>query len=169
MDESVWMAGVGNSVLDRAVTILLGLGVSAVVVFVCLLMVRGQLRLLRWAIRRPFHKCAACHARDSSVALWGQLDGTSPRWLCAECAFGVNDFDEVPRSRRQLGAQIASRAEHLGRAVASWSVPTAGGGGRHRRARLRHHAPRQPSVPTASGGGKHRRTARRPYDLASPA
>ena len=144
MDESAWMAGVGCSVLDRAVIILLVLGVSTVVVFVCMHRLQAQLRLLRWAIRRPFHRCAACHARNSSVALWGGLQGRSPCWLCAECAFGVQDFDEVPRRRRQPGAQIASRVEHLGRAAAFWSVLTAG------------------------GGGRHRRTARRPYDLASP-
>ena len=133
MDESAWMAGVGCSVLDRAVIILLVLGVSTVVVFVCMQMLQAQLRLLRWAIRRPFHRCAACHARNSSVALWGWLQGRSSCWLCAECAFGVQDFDEVPRSRRQPGAQIASRVERLGRAAAFWSVPTLGGGGRHRR------------------------------------
>jgi hypothetical protein len=186
VDDSVWMAGVGSSVLDRAVIILLVLGVSTVVVFVCLHMLEAELRLLRWAIRRPFHRCAACHARNSSVARWGGLQGRSRCWLCAECAFGVQDFDEVPRRRRQPGAQIASRVEHLGRAAAFWSVPTVGGGGRHRRPRLRHRTRRQPgaqiagrvehpggaaafgSVPTVGGGGRHRRTARRPYDLASP-
>jgi len=115
---------VGTGVLDRALPILLVLGVSTVVVFVCMHRLQAQLRLLRWAIRRPFHRCAACHARNSSVALWGWLQGRSPCWLCAECAFGVQDFDEVPRSRRQPGAQIASRVEHLGRAAAFWSVPT---------------------------------------------
>jgi hypothetical protein len=170
------MAGVGNSVLDRAVITLLVLGISMAVAFICLLMLRAQLRILRWAIRRAFHRCAACHARDSSVALWGGLQGGSSSWLCAECAFGVQDFDEVPRSRRRLGAQIASRVEHLGRAAAFWSVPTVGGGGKHRRRRLRHRTRRQPSaqiaaftsVPTVGGGGRHRRTDRPPYDLASP-
>jgi hypothetical protein len=186
VDDSVWMAGMGSSVLDRAVIILLALGVSTVAVFVCLHMLQAQLRLLRWAIRRPFHRCAACHARNGSVALWGGLRGRSRCWLCAECAFGVQDFDEVPRSRRHAGAQIAGRVEHLGRAAAFRSVPTVGGGGRHRRRRLRHRTRRQPgaqiasrvehlgraaafrSVPTVRGGGRHRRTARRPYDLASP-
>ena len=124
MDDSAWNAGLGSSVLDRAVIILLVLGVSTVVVFVCRHSMQAQSRLLRWAIRRPFHRCAACHARNSSVALWGWLQGRSPCWLCAECAFGVQDFDEVPRSRRQPGAQIASRVEHLGRGAAFWSVPT---------------------------------------------
>jgi hypothetical protein len=133
VDDSVWMAGVANSVLDRAVIILQVLGVCTVVVFVCRHRLQAQLRLLRWAIRRPFHRCAACHARNRSVALWGGLQGRSPCWLCAECAFGVQDFDEVPRSHRQPGAQIASRVEHLGRAAAFWCVPTRGGGGRHRR------------------------------------
>ena len=100
MDESAWIAGVGSSVVDRALPILLVLGVSTVVVFVCMQRLQAQLRLLRWAIRRPFHRCAACHARNSSVALWGWLQGRSPCWLCAACAFGVQDFDEVPRSRR---------------------------------------------------------------------
>jgi hypothetical protein len=176
----------GNSVLDRAVIILLALGVSTAVVFVCLHILQAQLRLLRWAIRRPFHRCAACHARNSSVALWGGLQGRNRCWLCAECAFGVQDFDEVPRSRRQSVAQIASRVEQLGRAATFWSVPTVGGGGRHRRRRLRHRTRRQSgaqiasrveqlgraatfwSVPTVGGSGKHRRTARGRYDLTSP-
>jgi hypothetical protein len=127
-------------VLDRVVIILLVLGVSTVVVFVCVHMLQAQLRLLRWVIRRPLHRCAACHARNSSVALWVGLPGRSRCWLCAECAFGVQDFDEVPRSRRQAGAQIASRVEHLGRAAAFLSVPTVGGGSRHRRWRLRRRA-----------------------------
>jgi hypothetical protein len=150
VDESAWNAGVGSSVLDRAVIILVVLGVSTVVVFVCMQRLQAQLRLLRWAIRRPFHRCAACHARNSSVALWGWLQGRSPCWLCAACAFGVQDFDEVPRSRRQPGAQIASRVERLGRAAAFWSVPTLGGGGRHRRRRLRHRTRRQPGAQIAS-------------------
>jgi hypothetical protein len=104
VDEYARMPGVGTGVLDRAVPILLVLGVSTVVVFVCMHRLQAQLRLLRWAIRRPFHRCAACHARNSSVALWGWLQGRSSCWLCAECAFGVQDFDEVPRSRRQPGA-----------------------------------------------------------------
>jgi hypothetical protein len=104
VDEYAWNAGVGSGVLDRAVIILVVLGVSTVVVFVCLQRLQAQLRLLRWAIRRPFHRCAACHARNSSVALWGWLQGRSSGWLCAACAFGVQDFDEVPRSRRQPGA-----------------------------------------------------------------
>ncbi len=99
MDDSVWMAGVGSSVLDVAVIVFLVLGVSTVVVFVCRHRLQAQLRLLRWAIRRAFHRCAACHAHNNSVALWGWLQGTSPCWLCAECAFGVHDFDEVPGSR----------------------------------------------------------------------
>jgi hypothetical protein len=144
VDDSLWMAGVGSRVLDRAVIILLVLGVSTTVVFVCRCTLLAQVRLLWWAIRRSFHRCAACHARNSSVALWAGLQGGGPCWLCAECAFGVQDFDEVPRSRRQPGAQIGSRVEHLGRAAAFWSVLTGG------------------------GGGRHRRTARWPYDLASP-
>jgi len=144
VDDSVWMAGAGSSVLDRVVIILLVLGVSTAVVFVCLHMRQAELRLLRWAIRRPFHRCAACHARTSSVALWSGLQGGSPNWLCAECVFGVQDFDQLPRSRRQRSAQIAGRVEHMGRAAAFWAVPTVG------------------------GGGRHRRTTRRPYDLASP-
>jgi hypothetical protein len=92
-----------------------------VVVLVRAQRLQAQLRLLRWAIRRPFHSCAACHARNRSVALW-RWQGRSPCWLCAECAFGVKDFDEVPRSRRQPGAQIASRAEQVGRAAAFWSA-----------------------------------------------
>ena len=131
MNESAWTAGVESSVLDGALIILEVLGVFTVVVFVCLQRLQPQLRLLGWAIRRPFHRCAACHARNSSVALWGGLQGRSPCWLCAECAFGVQDFDEVPRSRRQPGAQITSRVEHLGRAAAFWSIPTLG----HRRRR----------------------------------
>jgi len=115
VDESLWNAGLGSSLVDRAVIILVVLGVSTVVVFVCMQRLQAQLRLLRWAIRRPFHRCAACHARNSSVALWGWLQGRSPFWLCAACAFGVQDFDEVPRGRRQPGAQIASRVERLGR------------------------------------------------------
>jgi hypothetical protein len=115
VDESAWITAAGSGVLDRAVIILLVLGVSTVVVFVCLHRLQAQLRLLRWAIRRQFHRCAACHAHNSSVALWGGLQGRSPCWLCAECAFGVHEFDEVPRSRRQPGAQIASRVERLGR------------------------------------------------------
>ena len=99
MDDSAWMTGAGSSsALDRAVIILLALGVSTVVVFVCLQRRQAQLQLLQWAIRRPFHRCAACHARNSSVALWGGLQGRSPCWLCAECAFGVQD------STRFLGA-----------------------------------------------------------------
>jgi hypothetical protein len=103
VDESAWIAGAGSGVFERAVIILLVLGVSAVVVFVCLHRLQAQLQQLRWAIRRPFHRCAACHARNSSVALWGGLQGRSRYWLCVECAFGVQDFDEVPRSRRQPG------------------------------------------------------------------
>jgi hypothetical protein len=109
VDDSVWMAGLGSFVLDRAVPILSVSGVFTAVVLVCAQRLQAQLRLLRWAIRRPFHSCAACHARNRSVALW-RWQGRSPCWLCAECAFGVKDFDEVPRSRRQPGAQIASRA-----------------------------------------------------------
>jgi hypothetical protein len=150
VDESLWNAGVGSSVVDRAVIILVVLGVSTVVVFVCMQRLQAQLRLLRWAIRRPFHRCAACHARNSSVALWGWPQGRSPCWLCAACAFGVQDFDEVPRSRRQPGAQIVSRVEHVGRAAAFWSVPTMGGGGRHHRRRLRHRTRRQPGAQIAS-------------------
>jgi hypothetical protein len=100
VDDSAWMAGAGSSVLDRALIILLVLGISTVVVFVCLRMLQAQLRLLRWAIRRPFHRCAVCHARNSSVALWDGLQGRSACWLCAGCAFGVQDFDETSRSRR---------------------------------------------------------------------
>jgi hypothetical protein len=150
VDESLWNAGLGSSVVDRAVIILVVLGVSTVVVFVCMQRLQAQLRLLRWAIRRPFHRCAACHARNSSVALWGLLQGRSPFWLCAACAFGVQDFDEVPRGRRQPGAQIASRVEHLRRAAAFWSVPTLGGDGRHRRRRLLHRTRRQPGAQIAS-------------------
>ena len=121
MDESLWNAGVGSSVLDRAVIILLMLEVSTVVVFVCRHRLQAQLRPLRWAIRRPFHRCAACHARNRSVAPW-RWQGRSLCWLCAECAFGVKDFDEVPRSRRQPGAQIASWGEQVGRVAAFWSA-----------------------------------------------
>ena len=78
MDDSVLMAGVGSSVLDRAVVVLLVLGISAVAVSICLHVLRANLRLVQWAIRRPFHKCAACHARNSSVALWVGLGGRSP-------------------------------------------------------------------------------------------
>ena len=106
MDESAWTAGVESSVLDGALIILVVLGVFTVVVFVCLQRLQPQLRLLGWAIRRPFHRCAACHARNSSVTLWDGLQGRSPCWLCAECAFGVQDFDEVPRSRRRRGGAI---------------------------------------------------------------
>jgi hypothetical protein len=186
VDDSVWMAGVGNSVLDRAVIILQVLGISTAAVFLYLHMAQAQLRLLRWAIRRPFHRCAACHARNSSVALWSGLQGRSPCWLCAECAFGARDFDEILRSRRQPGAQIASLVEHLGRAAAFWSVPNMGGGRRHRRRHQRQHTRRQSGaqivslvehlgraaafwrVSTVGGGGRHRRAARRPYALASP-
>jgi hypothetical protein len=90
VDDSVWMAGLGSFVLDRAVPILSVPGVFAVVVLVCAQRLQAQLRLLRWAIRRPFHSCAACHARNRSVALW-RWQGRSPCWLCAECAFGVKD------------------------------------------------------------------------------
>lgn len=121
MDDSVWMPGLGSFVLDRAVPILSVPGVFTVVVLVCARRLQAQLRLLRWAIRRRFHSCAACHARNRSVALW-RWQGRSPCWLCAECAFGVKDFDEVPRSRRQPGAQIASRGEQVGRAAAFWSA-----------------------------------------------
>ena len=121
MDDSVWMPGLGSFVLDRAVPILSVPGVFTVVVLVCAQRLQAQLRLLRWVIRRPFHSCAACHARNRSVALW-RWQGRSPCWLCAECAFGVKDFDEVPRSRRQPGAQIASRGEQVGRAAAFWSA-----------------------------------------------
>jgi hypothetical protein len=103
VDDSVWMPGLGSFVLDHAVPILWVPGVFTVVVLVCAQRLQAQLRLLRWAIRRPFHSCAACHARNRSVALW-RWQGRSPCWLCAECAFGVKDFDEVPRSRRQPGA-----------------------------------------------------------------
>ena len=143
VDDSAGMAGLGSSVLNRAVIFLLVLGVSTVVVFVCWHRLQAQLPLLRWAIRRPFHRCAACHARNSSVALWGPLQGRSPCWLCAECAFGVQDFDEVPRSRRQPGAQIASRVEHLGRAAVHRLERSWGGGGRHCRQRLRQRRPQQ--------------------------
>ena len=121
MDGSPWMAGLGSFVLDRAVPILSVPGVFAVVVLICAQRLQAQLRLLRWAIRRPFHNCAACHARNSSVALWRWPD-RSPCWLCVECAFGVKDFGEVPRGRRQPGAQVASRGEHVGRAGAFWSA-----------------------------------------------
>jgi hypothetical protein len=150
VDESTWMVGVDSSVLNRAVLILLALGLSTVVVFVCACRLQPRLRLLRWAIRRTFHRCAGCHARNSSVALW-RWQGRSPCWLCAECAFGVKDFDEVPSSRRQLGAQIASGAERLGRAAAFWSVPTPGGGGRYRPQHLYHRTGPQSSAQTASG------------------
>ena len=103
MDESAWIAGAGSDVFERAVIILLVLGVSTVVVFVCLHRLHAQSRLLRWAIRRPFHRCAACHARNSSVALWGGLQGRSRYWLCVDCALMVQDFDEFPRSGRQPG------------------------------------------------------------------
>jgi hypothetical protein len=110
VDDSVWMAGVGSSVLGRAVIILLVVGVSTVVVFVCLLMLQVPVAAAAVGDQRRFHRCAACRARNSSVALWGWLQGRSPCWrLCAECAFGVQDFDEVPRSRRHPGVQIARR------------------------------------------------------------
>jgi hypothetical protein len=114
VDDSALMVGLGSSV-EVAVNILLALGLSTVVVFVCALRLQAQLRLLRWAIRRPFHSCAACHARNSSVALW-RWQSRSPCWLCAECAFGVKDFDEVPRSRRQprmaVPLAVADRHRH---------------------------------------------------------
>jgi hypothetical protein len=114
VDDSALMVGLGSRV-EVAVNILLALGLSTVVVFVCALRLQAQLRLLRWAIRRPFHSCAACHARNSSVALW-RWQGRSPCWLCAECAFGVKDFDEVPRSRRQprmaVPLAVADRHRH---------------------------------------------------------
>jgi hypothetical protein len=164
VDDSVWMAGAGSSVLDRAVIILLALGFSTTVVFVYRYPLLAQMRLLRWAIRRPLHRCAGCHARNSSVALWGGLQASGPCWLCAECAFGVRDFDEVPRSPRQPAVQIASRVEQAFRAAALW-FPTVGGGGKHYRPPGAHIASR---VPTVGGGGRHRRTAQRPFDLASP-
>jgi len=95
VDDSVWMAGVGSSVQDRALTILMMLGAAAVMLTIFKRRMQPMLRLLGWTIRRRFHRCAACDARNSSVALWGWPQGRSPSWLCVECAFGVRDFDEI--------------------------------------------------------------------------
>lgn len=82
------MAGVGSSVQDRAVIVLITAGI--VVVIVAVLWRRLPLRLMRWAIRRRFHNCACCHARNRSVVLVGE---ESQRWLCPECAFGVCELN----------------------------------------------------------------------------
>ena len=177
VDASVLMARLGSNLLDRAVVILLVLGISVVAVYLCLRILQANLRLMRWAIRRLFHSCAACHARDSSVALWVGLDGGDPLWLCVECAFRLPEFDEVSHSSRQSGAQILRRVGRLGRAAAFWCMPTVGGGGRHRRRPLRRRAQRPPGLsnaglvgqawsatavrypPAVSAGGRHRRRA----------
>ena len=173
MDDSVLMAGVGSDVLDRAVVSLLVLGITVVAASLLLHGLQANWQLVRWAIRRVFHSCAACHAHDSSVALWDGLNGRSPLWLCAECAFR-QDSDEVFSSSRQWGAQIAGRFAELGRAAASWCMPTSGGGGRHRRQRLSRRAQRTSSfqnasrveldiavrsTPSVGAGGRHRRRA----------
>ena len=160
MDDSVLMAGAGSSVLDRAVATLLVLGISVVAGSLCLHILRANLRLVRWAIRRPFHSCAACHARGSSVALWVGLDGRGPLWLCAECAFRLQDSDEVSNGSGPSGAQIARRVAQWVRAAASWGKPTAGGGGRHRRRRWVEPAVSATAVHRAptGGAGRHRRT-----------
>lgn len=161
MDESVLMAGAGNSVLDRAVATLLVLGISVVVASLCLHILRANLRLVQWAIRRLFHSCAACHARGNSVALWVGLDGRSPLWLCAECAFRLQDSDEVPHGGRPSFARLARLAAQWGRAAAAWGTPTLSGGGKHRRRRRVEPAVgitavrRTPSV----SAGRHRRRA----------
>jgi hypothetical protein len=154
VDDSLWMVGLGSSEQVRAVNILLALGLSTVVVWVCAHRLQAHWRLLRWAIRRPFHSCAACHARNSSVALW-RWQGRSPCWLCAECAFGVKDFYEFPRSRRQPGAQIASRGEHVGRAANFWSAPAVGGDGRNRPRDQQTRVAVPPAVANRHRHGRH--------------
>lgn len=158
VDGSVLMAGAGSGVLDRAVATLLVLGGSVVTVSLCLRILRANLRLARWAIRRLFHSCAACHSRGSSVALWDGLDGRGPLWLCAECAFRLQESDEVSHSSRS--AQIARRVAQWGRAAAS-GRPTFGGGGRHRRRRWVEPAVSITAVRCAPtvGAGRHRRRA----------
>jgi hypothetical protein len=95
-ETAAWMPAVGSS---HALTILIMLGAAAVTLTIFSRRMHPMLRLLLWTIRRRFHRCAACDAHNSSVALWRWPRGRSPCWLCAECAFGVRDFNEnLPRS-----------------------------------------------------------------------